>query len=127
MVFAAGGHRTREFAGRAALAVASLILLGTSAWFAASWIDTGDDSTCGAVIHPDIWLDDSTPSSCEGVMTIRATIGAATIAAGGALLYLAFRRRPVTPALAVTAMTVAVVASAAILVINELVRSDGAL
>lgn len=127
MAIAAGDHRTSGVAARGALAIAALLLFGTGTWFAASWIDAEQyDSTCGAAIHPQVWLDDSAPNSCQGVMAIRATIAAATIAAGGVLLYIAIRRR-VTPALAVTVLTIAAVASAIILVINEIVRSDGAL
>lgn len=123
-IAATSGHRT-GLAPRAALTIAALILFGTGAWFAASWIDTGGDATCGAVIHPDIWLDDSTPNSCQGVMAIRSTISAATLAAGGASLYIAARRRLMTPARAAAILATAATTSAAILLINELVRSDG--
>jgi hypothetical protein len=123
-IAATTGHRT-GFAPRAALIVAAMILFGTGAWFAASWIDTGGDTTCGAVTHPDIWLNDSSPGSCQGVMAIRSTISAATLAAAGAALYIAARRRSVTPARAVAVLAVTVATSAAVILINEFVRSDG--
>lgn len=110
---------------RGALTTAALILLGTGAWFAASWIDKGD-STCGAVVYPGTWLDESVRNSCQGIMAIRTTITAAILAAGGALLYVAARRRPMTPARATTLLAIAVATSAAILVVNERVRSGGA-
>lgn len=123
-IAATTGHRTR-FAPRAALTIAALILFGTGAWFAASWVDTGGDTTCGAVIHPDIWLNDSSPDSCQGIMAIRSTISAATLVAGGAALYIATRGRPVTPARAAAVLAAAAATSTAVILINEFVRSDG--
>jgi hypothetical protein len=107
-IAATSGHRT-GLAPRAMLTIAALILLAAGTWFAASWVDTRSDSTCGAVIHPDIWLGDTTPNSCQGVMAIRSTISAASSAARAA-----------------TILAIALASSAAVLIVNELVRSDGA-
>jgi hypothetical protein len=60
-------------------------------------------------------------------MAIRATISAATIAAAGTLIYFAARARRLTPLRAGTILAISGAASAAILIINELVRSGGAL
>lgn len=123
-VAASSWHRSGGVV-RAALAIAALLLVGTGAWFAASWIDTGGDATCGAVIHPSLWLDDR--NSCRGVMALRGTISAATIAAGGVLLYIASGRRALRAAWAAAILSVAAGTSAALLLINELVRSGGAI
>lgn len=125
MAVAAGSrHRSGGGLPRAALAIAGLLLLGTGAWFAGSWIDTGGDSTCGAVIHPGLWLHDR--NGCRGVMALRGSVSAGTIAAGGALLWRAAVRRAFRPAWAAAILTIALVTSGALLLINEFVRSGGA-
>lgn len=123
-IAATSGHRSGGAVPRATLAIAALLLLGTGAWFTASWIDTGGEATCGAVIHPSHWLADR--NGCRGVMALRGTIGAATIAAGGAFLYIAAIRRAPAAAWTATIFAIAAVTSGALLLINELVRSDGA-
>jgi hypothetical protein len=125
-IIAISGHRGLVVGSRAALALAVILLGGTGSWFAASWIDTGSDATCGAVIHPDIWLDDTAPDRCQGVMALRGAISAATIVTAGTLASFAARRRPLHTALAVSILTVVATASSAMLIINEAVRSDGA-
>ncbi|HVT75918.1 MAG TPA: hypothetical protein VHD87_02725 [Acidimicrobiales bacterium] len=125
MAHGAVSGRRSGVAGRAALAAAALILLGAASWFAASWIDTGD-STCGAVIHPHLWLGHTSPGGCQRLMLVRTAITAASIAAAGALLFVAARRRPTTPKRAAITLTVVAITSAALLLINELVRSVGA-
>lgn len=126
--FASGGHRTVGIAPRAALAIAGLLLIGAGVWFATSWIDTSSDSTCGAVIYPSMWLDDAAPSECRTTMAIRWGISATVGIIGAGLLYIAaVARRPIAPARAATILAAAVATSTALLLINEAVRSDGAL
>lgn len=114
-------------ASRAMMACAGLVLLATAAWFATSWIDTGEDSTCGAVIHPTMWLSDDAPKSCAAVMAVRTAIAAATI--GFASLLLGMAASANVPRSIATARVILVVSCAAaltMLVANEAVRSDGA-
>lgn len=120
------GHPSKAIGRRAALIVAALVLSGTAAWFAASWIDTGGDSTCGAVVHPDLWLSDNTSNRCQEVMAIRTTISAAILIGAVVLLVLAVRRRPTSLARAATILAISAAASVSLLVLNEVVRSDGA-
>lgn len=125
MAVAAGsGHRSGGGLSRAPLAIAGLLLVGTGAWFAGSWIDTGGDSTCGAVIYPGLWLYDR--NGCRGVMALRGSVSAGTIAVGGALIWRAGVRRAFGATGAAAILTIAVVTSGAMLLINELVRSGGA-
>ena len=118
---------TGAVAPRAAIAVAGLILLGTAAWFAGSWIDTGVDSTCGAVVHPSMWLGAGTPKNCGAVMSIRTAITVATAGIGGLLLYTAARKRVIASAAAASILAVTAASAVTMLVVNEAVRSGGAL
>ena len=56
-IAADGGRRGALIASRTAVSVAAVVLIATGAWFATSWIDVESDSTCGAVVHPDVWLE----------------------------------------------------------------------
>jgi hypothetical protein len=109
-----------RFAGRLTLAAAALLLLIGSCLFAASWIDVPPDSTCSAVIYPDSWWD---RDQCRTIMTARAAIALAMIAAAGILGWLGTRRRPPRHAVAIGCLAVAAVV--AIMFVNELVRSGG--
>jgi hypothetical protein len=111
---------------RAAFVIAAVVVLGSGTWFATSWVDTGGDATCGAVVNPGIWLETGAPHHCRSVMAVRGTITAASLAVGGSFVYLAIRSRPTPPLRAATALAIAAVATSALLVINEVVRSDGA-
>ncbi|MBA2496507.1 MAG: hypothetical protein H0V33_05335 [Acidimicrobiia bacterium] len=101
MAMVAPSDGTPTAVPRVALAVAAVLLVGTGLAFAASWIDAGVDSTCGSVIHPDVWLHESVRSRCRAVMLARCAISAAALAAGVGTFYLSLRRRPVVPAIAV--------------------------
>lgn len=110
------------------MACAGLILLGTAAWFATSWIDAGEDSTCGAVVHPTLWLSDDAPKTCGSVMAVRTAIAAATV--GFAALLLGMAATSNVPRSITTTRVILVVSGAAaltMLVVNEAVRSGGAL
>lgn len=112
-------------ATRATLVLAGLLLIVTSVWFAASWIDTGD-STCASVFRPDVWTDDGTSGRCSPAMPIRAGIAATVAGAGLALLYAALARRRLLHGRSAALVLVGVILGAAILLlINEEVRRGG--
>ena len=126
-IAAAGGPRLTIVGARAALGLAAVVLAAAGVWFAASWIDTGGDDTCGAVIYPGMWLDDSVRGSCQGVMALRAGISVVAVATAGSVGYLGARRRTITRAAASAIFLSALAASVIMTLINEAVRSDGAL
>lgn len=105
--------------------LSGVLLLATVAWFTASWIDIGD-STCGAVVYPDMWLD-GTPQGCRGVMALRAGIALALATAGVVVSWIGIRGRRANGGAAGALFTATVLVGAAVLWINEAVRSDGAL
>ena len=111
-----------RFAGRAALLTSACVSVVAACWFAASWIDAPPDSTCSAVIYPDSWWDSD---RCRMVMTARAAIALAIVVVGGALTWFGVRRRD-PPQQALVIAWLAFVVVAAIVFVNELVRSGGA-
>jgi hypothetical protein len=112
-----------RFAGRAALVTAACVCVGAACLFAASWIDVPPDSTCSAVIYPDSWWD---RNDCRSVMTARAAIATAIVVVGIVLAWLGVRRRePPRHALVISWLTFVTVA--AIMFVNEVVRSGGGL
>ncbi|HEX4868353.1 MAG TPA: hypothetical protein VFV32_12130 [Acidimicrobiales bacterium] len=106
-----------------------LLLLATALWFAASWVDTaGGDSTCGSVLRPTLWSGETAPNSCSPVMPVRAAIAAATAAAGLVSGWIGVsRRRIVSSNAAMLVLATAIVGATILLVVNEMVRSDGGL
>ena len=108
---------------RIALGVAALILVGTAALFAASWIDSRTyDITCGSVTRPRMWFGNH---SCQRVMTFRGAVSAVLVVGGVAFGCVALLRRRVTAGFATKVLIAVIVTCAVILVINEAVRSGG--
>lgn len=111
-----------------ALGVAGLLLIVTAAWFAASWIDTSYDSSCGAVNYPSMWLGDDAPDACRTTMAIRWSISLTVGLVGVFLAYFAaISAPPFVRRNAGRILVVAIATSALLLLVNESVRSDGAL
>ncbi len=107
--------------------VGGLLLVGAAVWFATSWIDTGGDATCGSVVRSSIWLDQYAGSGCARVMSIRAFVAAATFLSGVALVVAALARWPRVLARAWPILAASVGVCVVLLVVNEIVRSGGAL
>ena len=109
------------------LMVSGAALIASSLWFGASWIDlTSSDQTCESVFHPAHWLGSTAPAGCHNVMTLRAVITGSLLVLALAFVVKALHREAISrrwTAIAVVAM----VGSAVVLVINEAVRSMGAL
>lgn len=121
-------QRTSSATGdHAMVALGGLILIGTAIWFASSWIDTGSDSTCGAVIHPGMWLGDNTPNNCAPIMTTRALISGAAAAAGACLLYATATTKQRLLDHSRTVLSTATAFAIVLVIINEAVRSGGGL
>lgn len=113
---------------RVALCLTGLFALTAAAWFAASFVDAPPDSTCGALIYPSMWLKGYPPAGCRAVMAIRAIVAAASATAGVALVGIGAKSRPLMARKAVSAALMITGGGAALmLLINEAVRSDGAL
>ena len=112
---------------RVGLAVAAASWALVSAWFAASWIDTGYDSTCGSAFRPSIWLGAYVRDRCEPVMWTRVAI-AGVLAIVAVLLFVGAARSwrgLLSRAWAILAATIGL--GALIIVLNEAVRSGGIL
>lgn len=113
---------------RGVLALAGILLLVTSGWFATSWIDAEYDATCGALIYPSMWLDSAAPPECRSTMAVRWGITVVLSVVGAGFLLVALTggsRLPARSSKVILAM--AVPTSVVVLLINEAVRSHGAL
>ena len=110
------------------MTVAGLLVVASAVWFASSWIDTGSDSTCGSVLRPSVWLDDSAAGSYRTVMPLRLGVAVASGLTGLAMIYAATTGgRIVSTRAAVAVGVITCVAVSVMLLVNEAVRSDGAL
>ena len=118
--------RVRWSGGRALLLVSGVVLVASAAWFGASWIDTSrGDQTCGSVLRPALWLGAGAPA-CRNVMTVRAVVAGCMLGLAVALFVRSGRRRPIGRGW-LAAAVVGLVGSGAVLLVNESVRSMGAL
>jgi hypothetical protein len=127
MSVAAVSPRHPHYGRRVGLALAAVSLASVSAWFAASWIDTAYDSTCGSAFTPSIWLGASVRDRCEPVMGSRVAIAAVLAIAAVILLVGAARswRGLLNRAWAILAACIGL--GAVIVTVNEAVRSGGML
>jgi hypothetical protein len=116
--------RRADLVPRVVMGLSGAAVIAASLFFASSYIDTGD-STCGSVLRPTNWLDNP-PPACTPVMPIRALLTIAALVIGFALLVQAVRRRPVGPRWPYVAL-ICVCGVIIMLLINEVVRSGGAL
>ncbi len=118
------GPRSRR--GRSLLLVSGVVLVASALWFGASWIDAGSgDQTCGSVLRPAPWLG-AASSSCQGVMVGRAVLMGCMVVLAAALLAKACRRSVIGRGW-LAAAVLGLVGSGVVLVVNESVRSMGAL
>lgn len=127
MSVAAVSPRDSHAGRRVGLVLAAVSLASVSAWFAASWIDAGYDSTCGSAVRPNIWLGAYLRDQCEPVMWTRVAISAALATAALVLLVGTARswRGLLNRAWMILVGTIGL--SALIVVVNEVVRSGGML
>lgn len=113
---------------RSALGAAGLLLIGTAVWFATSWIDSSYDSSCGAVSYPSVWLGDAAPNACRTTMAIRWSVSVTVGVVGTVLGYFAATSSPpIVRRNAGRILAGAIATSTLLLLVNESVRSDGAL
>lgn len=117
---------TAGISPRITIAAAGVILVLAGAWFAASWIDTAYDATCGAAIYPGMWLEDDAPAACRLTMMSRSVIAGVAVITGLALVGLGCSRRRTLWRHANRVLALAVLGSGALIFVNEVVRSDGA-
>ena len=111
----------------AVLLGAGLLVVAAGVWFAVSWVDTGNDSTCSAVVYPDVWISGGLAGRCRGVMLLRSGVVALLLVSGLVLAWLGLRERTLTAGAAIKVGIVSLMTVAVILAINEVVRSGGAL
>ena len=105
---------------RVSLAVAGVLAAGAAVWFASSWLDHPHaDVTCGSLWQVGTWRH---VHGCTGPMTMRLVV--ALILAGLAIGALRLSMTK-PPRRAVLLSLVLIVFAAAVLVVNENVRSDG--
>ena len=105
------------------------MLIASSLWFGASWIDlphASSDQTCGSVFHPTQWLGSTAPPGCHNVMTFRALVTGSMLILAVAFIAKVLNRQAISRRW-IAAAVVALVGSAVVLVINEAVRPMGAL
>lgn len=105
---------------RVGLAVAGLVAAFAAVWFASSWLDPPTrDSTCGNLWQVGTWRH---VHGCSGPMSVRLIVAfmLAVLAVGA--LWLSTTK---PPSRAVFLSMVIMVIVAAVLVVNENVRSDG--
>ena len=124
-----GDPDVRSQRDRLLLLLSGAVLIASSLWFGASWIDDptpSSDQTCGSVFHPTIWLGSMAPPGCHNVMTFRAVVTGLMLVLAVVFIAKAVHRQGISRRWIVAAV-VALVGSAVVLVINEAVRPMGAL
>jgi hypothetical protein len=112
---------------RVVLLAAGVLAAAAGVWFAVSWVDTGYDSTCSAVVYRDVWISGRLAGRCRGVMLLRSGVVAFLLVGGLVLTWLGVRDRALTAGAVIKVGIVSLMTVALILVINEVVRSGGAL